>query len=215
MQKFFARNVIVHDGRFRQMHDRDHSSQMMRKKAAILGPDGAEDDIARSFGGLDASVDFIEAATELRIEKVAREIAVFEATVQDQPVPSLPADRIVRFAHRDAAHDVINDVDERGSGGFERRKFLQRGVAALSAEILNFGVKGIFARKMFVKERLGDTGGFGQLARRRVGKTASSKNRKNSFDDGCSSFLGRHALRLGHGLKLAFTYALSKTNVKP
>src|SRR6266705_5385703 len=80
MEKLFARNAIVHDRRFGQMHDRNHRCQMMGKKAAILSSHRAENHVACSFSGVNASVDFVQAAIEVRVEKVAREIAVFEAT---------------------------------------------------------------------------------------------------------------------------------------
>ena len=143
------------------MHDSDHASQVVGEKAAILSLDRANYDIAGVFGCFDASVDLFEAAIKVGAEDISRKIAIFEAAIKDQPVPRFPADGVIGLTKRHAAHNVINDVDESGSGRFEGGKLFEGWITALFAEILDFGVKRVFAWKMFVEQRLRDAGGFG------------------------------------------------------
>jgi hypothetical protein len=152
------------------------------------------------LGSRQASFDFIVAAIEVISEEVTGKITIFEAAINDQAMPGFPANRIIWPAQSDCPHNVINDVNQRRSGGFEAGEPFQGRVAALLAEILDLRVKGIFAGKMLIEECLGNARGLSKLAGGSIGKALSSEQRQDGFDYGSASLISRHALLLDHNL---------------
>src|SRR5947207_2128935 len=114
---------------------------MMGKEAPVLSGDRARYQVAGSLRRCQASIDFVQAAIEVIAEQIPRKIAIFEATVQDQPVTCFPTDGVVRSAEGSGSHDVINDMHQRRCGRLQRGELVQGGVATLFSKVLNLGVK--------------------------------------------------------------------------
>ena len=112
MEKLFLRTPIVHYRCLRQVHDCNHTGQMMGKQASVLSSNGTCHQIASSLGCGQTTIDFVQAAIEMIIKQIARKIAVFEATVEDQTMARLPTDWIIRPSKSNASHDIVGNVNQ-------------------------------------------------------------------------------------------------------
>ena len=109
-------------------------------------------------------------------------------------MPCFPANRSGRPPQHQRAQQIIDQMHQRRGGRLKVGEFLHDWIDSFAREILNLGVKRFLAGKMFVEQRLGNSGGLRQLFRGRFSKSFACEQRQSRLNNRLLPLFGVHAL---------------------